>query len=69
MVWGLCVFKSSNGVNINGRVVPAALAASCNISADRSLVDGVGCIGSCVAEREKWVGFVQLKLTVETVGL
>jgi hypothetical protein len=46
-----------DSVVIDDRVVPAALAAFCIISEVGAMVDGVGCVGSCVAEREKWAWF------------
>jgi hypothetical protein len=51
-----------SSVMIDDRVVLVALAAFCTISAAGAMVDGVGCVGSCVAEREKWAALVQLNV-------
>jgi hypothetical protein len=46
---------------IDDRDVLAALAAFCIISAAGAMVDGIGCVGSSVAEREKWACFGSTK--------
>jgi hypothetical protein len=58
-----------DSVMIDDRVVPAALAAFCIITAAGAMVDGVGFVGSCVVEREKWAASIKLNmLTFGTVG-
>ena len=56
--------EDNDGVMIDDRGVPAALAAFYNISAAGAMVDGVECAGSCcdgrvaaMLKREKWACF------------